>query len=425
MLEKISLFYSKRDFYLFILVCGFILSYSLLIEYNNYTNLTKFDSQVLEATILKQYTKSKVRANGKIKTYQVLKLRSKKGFTFYTTAKQSFPPSQSKKISLEIWAGKISLYEYIHGFFAFSKIHSTNENQSLKQKLNSHIAAQHKDDKVTKIYQALYTASPLSRDLQSTFSTLGISHLLAISGFHLGVLSGLLFFLFKMPYTFFHNRYFPYRSYKRDSFIVISLLLLSYLLFLDTPPSLLRAYVMLVIGFLLYDRGFKIVSMWTLFLTAIIILSFTPRLFFSIGFWLSVSGVFYIFLFLIHFKNLNKIVQFIVVPFWVYLMMLAFSLFIFGNFSIYHPLSVLWTSLFSIFYPLSIVLHLFGFGDLLDPVLLWMLHLSAEGQTVGLSWGIITSFIVLSFLSIWKKSFSFALLGFAVFIFIYAVYNVT
>ena len=236
MLEKVSLFDSKRDFFLFILACGFILSYSLLMEFNNYKNLTKFDSQLIEATVLKQYTKSKMLKNGKMKIYQVLKLKSEKGFSFYTTTKISFPKKKKKKISLEIWASKITFYEYMNSFYAFSKILHRNDNvtPTLKQELNSHIAAKHKNNNVTKIYQALYTASPLSRDLQNIFSTLGVSHLLAISGFHLGVLSTLLFFLFKIPYKFFQNRYFPFRSYRLDSFIIISLLLLTYLLFLDS-----------------------------------------------------------------------------------------------------------------------------------------------------------------------------------------------
>lgn len=427
MLEKVPLFNSKRDFFLFFLTCGFVLFYSLLIEFNNYKNLTKFNSQLIEATILKQYTKSKMRKNGKMRTYQVLKLKSEKGFSFYTTTKISFPESKSQKISLEIWAGKITFYEYMNSFYAFSKILYSNYNQTptLKQELNSHIAAKHKNNNVTKIYQALYTASPLSRDLQNIFSTLGVSHLLAISGFHLGVLSTLLFFLFKIPYKFFQNRCFPFRSYKLDSFIIISLLLLAYLLFLDSPASLLRAYVMLVIGFILYDRGLKVVSMWTLLLTAIIILSFSPRLFFSLGFWLSVSGVFYIFLFLIHFKHFNKVWQFILVPFWVYLMMLPVSLFIFENFSLYHPLSILWTSVFTLFYPLSILLHLIGFPSLLDNALVWILDLNADAREVGLSWEIITSFISLSLLSIWKKGFLYLLLSFALFIFVYAIYNIT
>ena len=181
---------------------------------------------------------------------------------------------------------------------------------------------------------------------------------------------------------------------------------------------------MLVIGFILYDRGFKIISMQTLLLTAIIILSFFPRLFFSLGFWLSVSGVFYIFLFLIHFKHLSKTWQFILVPFWVYLMMLPLSLYIFENFSIYHPLSILWTSLFTLFYPLSIVLHLIGLGNLLDSSLVWLLTLATNEQNMTISWHIMVLFLLLSFLGIWKRLFIWLLLTTGLSILIYSIYNV-
>ncbi|MCD6173213.1 MAG: ComEC/Rec2 family competence protein [Sulfurimonas sp.] len=425
LLEKLSLFNTKKEFFTFVLACGFILTYALLIEYNNYKNLTKFDSQIVYATVLKQYEKTKLTKKGKEKTYQVLKLKSEQGFSFYSTAKKSFPNAKGKKLKLEIWAGKITFYQYLTSFYAFSKIIYTYQTPTLKQNLNSFISSQHTDNDITNIYQALYTATPLETHLQNKFSYLGISHLLAISGFHLGVLSALLFFLLRTPYKFLQNRYFPFRSYKVDSFIIISILLLAYLLFLDSPASLLRAFVMLVIGFVLYDRGYKIISMQTLLLTAILILSFFPRLFFSLGFWLSIFGVFYIFLFLIHFKHLSKIWQFILVPIWVYIMMLPLSLFIFENFSIYHPLSIIWTSLFTIFYPLSILLHLIGFGDLLDSVLLWLLNLNIKTHTISISWHVGILFILTSFLAIRNLFFTYLLSVFAMFIFIYSIYYIT
>jgi competence protein ComEC len=424
-LEKISIFSTKKEFFLFLSFCLFVVTYTLLIEYNNYKNLTKFDSSIVEATVLKQYTKTKTTKKGKIKEYQVLRLKTSSGLHFYTTAKKSLKNIKNKNIRLEIYAGKINFYEYMTSFYAFSKIRNIDETKTLKESLNNYIQTSHTNQNIANIYQALYTASPLSKELQLTFSQLGVSHLLAISGFHLGVLSALLFFLFKTPYKYFQNRYFPYRSYSVDSFVAIAFILLGYLLFLDAPPSLLRAYVMLVIGFVLYNRGFKIVSMWTLFITMILILSFSPRLIFSIGFWLSIFGVFYIFLFLIHFKYLHKLWQFILVPIWVYLMMLPYSLFIFENFSIYHPLSIIWTSLFTLFYPLSIVLHLVGFGDLLDESLLWLLELPTNDINIVLSLETTTAFLLLSLASLWRKTLAYLLALFALLIFNYAIYNVT
>lgn len=424
-LQRLELFSTKKEFFVFLSICAFIFIYALLIEYNNYKNLTRFDTAFVDAQVIKQYKKSKLTKTGKKKTYQVLKLQAKEGFTFYTSVNKNFENIKNKKIKLKIYSSKISFYEYMTMFYAYSRVIHVNKTVSLKEKLNNKISVLHSSEQIASIYKALYTATPLDKELQNLFSKLGVSHLLAISGFHLGVLAALLYIVFKFPYRFLQQRYFPYRSFRIDSFIFVSVSLFIYLIFLDTPPSLLRAYTMLVIGFILYDRGYKIISMQTLLLTVILLLSFSPRLFFSIGFWLSVSGVFYIFLFLIHFKSLSKTWQFVLVPFWVYLMMLPFSLAIFGGFSIYHPLSIIWTTLFSIFYPLSILLHVLCFGDFFDFVLDWLLNLNDTDFLVDIGYMYIGLHVALSLVSVFRKKILYLLLFEAVLIFVYAVYIVT
>nr|WP_321267655.1 ComEC/Rec2 family competence protein [uncultured Sulfurimonas sp.] len=419
-LQRVELF-NKKEFLSFLLLSLLILCYSLLIDFQEYKKLTRFDSYIVDARVLKQYTKTKNK-----KTYQVLKLKTDNGLSFYTGARKSFQDTIGKKLTLEIFAKKITFYEYLTSFYAYSKVKNIKETQTLKQELNSFIASEHKNENISNIYQALFSATPLNRDLQTLFSTLGVSHLLAISGFHLGVLSAILFFILKPIYNFFQDRYFPYRNSKSDIFLIVAFSLLLYLNFLDSPPSLLRAFAMLIIGFILYDRGIKIVSMQTLLLTTILLLAIYPKLLFSLGFWLSISGVFYIFLFMIHFKHLSKIWQFIIIPFWVYILMLPFSLAIFSNFSIYHPLSILWTSLFSIFYPLSILLHLVGAGSFLDGVLESFISLGANQTTLvnfEIKW--LALHIFISLLSIYKRSFIWFLLTLNIFFFIYAINHVT
>jgi len=318
---------------------------------------------------------------------------------------------------LEIYTSHITFSNFFTYFYAYSKILDISNHISMKEKLNKNIYEIHSDKNISNLYQALYTATPIDKNLQTVFSSLGVSHLLAISGFHLGVLSGLLLFLFKYPYQILQNRYFPYRNSKVDIFIAIVGVLFTYLIFLDSPPSLVRAFFMLIIGFILYDRGIKIISMQTLFLTIIILISFFPRLVFSLGFWLSVSGVFYIFLALIYFKNLSKVWQSIIIPIWTYLMMLPFSLVIFGNFSIYHPLSILWTVLFSIFYPLSIFLHIIGFGDIFDTLLKYLIELAKNNRTLNIDNSYLYIHIVLSLASLWKKHILFLLIIYAIWIF--------
>ncbi|MDF1876599.1 ComEC/Rec2 family competence protein [Sulfurimonas sp. SAG-AH-194-L11] len=424
MLEKVSLFQTKRDFFNFFLLACFLLSISLSIEYYNFTQLTKFDSQLVDATVLKQYSKTKVK-KGKLKTYQVLKLKSHSGFTFYTTASKTLKDIKFRDVTMEIWAGKISFYEYMRSFYAFSKILKIHENPTYKSKLNTLISKQHKSQDITLVYQALFTAKPLPIKLQQVFSTLGISHLIAISGFHLSVLSGILFFLIKFPYKFLQKRFFPYRSFTVDSFIFIAISLLVYMLFLDMPPSLLRAFVMLIVGFTLYDRGVKIISMQTLFLTIILILVIFPRLCFNIGFWLSVAGVFYIFLFLLSSEGRSKLWKLLMLPLWLYFTMLPYSIVIFANFSIYHPLSIIWTALFTLFYPIAIFLHLIGNGNLFDPLLSLLMNLKTHMVTIEIDFKFLLIEIGLSLMSIYSKLFLYALILYLFGFFIYTINNVT
>jgi len=421
--KEIALIKSREEFLWLFGILLLLFCFSLLIEFHNYKKLTQFDSAIINATVLKQYKKTKER-RGKLKHYQVLKLKADDGFTFYTTASKKEKNLQEKELKMEIFFRDITFLSYLKSFFAFHKILEVKESSTLKQQLNNFLDTTHKEPQVADIYKALYSATPLKSEEQKIFSTLGVSHLLAISGFHLGVLSALLFFLLKKPYKFFQNRYFPYRNSKKDLFIVVSFILLLYLLFLDSPPSLLRSFSMLIVGFFLYDRGYKVISMQTLLLTIVTLLALSPRLFFELGFWLSVAGVFYIFLFLLHFKEMKNLSKFLILPVWIYLFMLPFSLAIFHNFSLYHPLSIVLSSLFTLFYPLSIFLHIVGFGDLLDGVLTTLLSFGEESQSVVLSMGWLYIYILFSLLSLFKESTLYALYLFNGVLFSYAIWTI-
>ena len=415
-LHKSHLFRSKRDLLNFLALSFAIFCISVSFEFYKYQQLTKFDSNLCDAVVLKQYEKTKLKKNGKIKRYQILKLRSDDGYTFYTTASSHLHNLTNKKIQLEIWAGKIDFYQYLKGFFCFSRILKTYPQNSLKNKISTYIDSQHKNKEISSIYKALFLAIPIDANLQKHFSNLGISHLIAISGFHLGVISFILFFLIKYPYSFIQKRFFPYRSAKLDTFVFIALLLLVYLIFLDYPPSLLRAYAMFIIGFILYERGVEIISMEVLFATTVLLLAIFVKLIFSIGFYLSIAGVFYIFLYFLYFKNLSKTTIFFTLPIWIYLMMLPISLTIFGNFSIYHPLSIVYSVAFSIFYPLSILLHIFGIGYIFDDTLKYILQIDTDATSHTLNISYLFTEVIISFISLFNKKALYVLIIFCIYI---------
>lgn len=419
MLKRISLFSTKKEFFLFLLFCISLLFLSVIFEYKNYVEFIRFDSQIVQATVIKQYTKEK-----NLKIFQVLKLHSDNGLTFYTTAKKSLEPLTDRKIEIEIFPNELSFHDYFTTFFAKSKIKQVYSETSLKQKVNEQISKAHQNQDIANIYQALYTSAAVKQELQTAFSNLGVAHIVSISGFHLGVLSAILYFFLRPIYRFFQSRFFPYRNSKVDLFVIVVFALFSYMIFLDSPPALIRSFGMFVVGFILYDRGIKILSMQTLLVTILLLLAFFPRLAFTLGFWLSSGGVFYIFLFLINFKNLSTLWQLIGISVLVYLFMLPASLFIFQNFTLYHPLSIILSIIFTLFYPLSIFLHFVGYGDFFDSSLEWLLALSKNGTKVELSPYLFLLHVELSFLAIFDKFWMWFLILFSSSIFVYAIYNV-
>ena len=422
-IERVKLFSNAKEYLKFFALSLLLFCLSLLNEYFNYTKLHEFDTYITQATVLKQYTKTK--ADGREKSYQVLKLKSDEGFEFYTIASTKTPSYLGKDIEVEFYTDKIEFLAYLKSFFAFSKITNVPKESTAKEQLLKALSKVHQNDETASIYKALFLAIPLPSHLQQSFANLGISHLVALSGFHLSVLFAIIFFIFKYPYTLLQSHYFPYRNHKRDLFFFTAVLLGFYLFFVAAPPSLLRAYTMLVVVFTLYERGVKLLSMQTLLLTTVILLALFPRLLFSVGFLLSLSGVFYIFLFLHYFAKHSKVWQFLLLPFWVYLMMLPYSLVLFGNFSLYHPLSILITSLFSFFYPLSLFLHFLGEGSLLDSSIEFLLSLEPHAKILQIDSIWLYLHISLSLLSLYKKELLALLVFESLAFFVYAIYYVT
>lgn len=369
-----------REYFFASALALFILFLSLSLEYKHYKQLTQFDDAIVEVEVLKHYTK-----NREGEFYDVLKMRLEEGATFYMTSRAPLKNLVGYRSRVWLLTEDIDFLSYLKGFVTRAKILSISRQKSEKFEFARDLRETHKNEKIAEIYGALFYAIALPHTLQQHFSTLGLSHLLAISGFHLGVLSFILYTLLYFPYTEAQKRWFPYRHRNRDIFLIVALLLGFYLLFLGEVASLMRAYTMLLVGYFLHDRGFKVVSIQTLLVSLITLLVLWPRLFFMMGFWLSVSGVYFIFLYLHYFSSGSKIVHMVLISIWVYLMMTPVSLVLFGNYSLYHPLSIIWSLLFTLFYPLALLLHLIGYGQLLDGLLQYLLAVDTKGVTFAIS----------------------------------------
>ncbi len=384
-----------------------IFSFNIYQKYQDFLDITASKFYTTDAKVLKQY--QKVSKNGK--TYHVLKIKSDDGYSFFTTNYEDLKDINGRDISIGFITDKIDFKSFLSGFYAPSyDIRVYQKEDSFKDSIREFISSQHEDQKMKELFLALFLADPISKDLRFDVSYLGLSHLIAISGFHLGFLFGVLFFLFRYIYIYFQNQYFPYRDVKFDLTVLILVLLSIYMALIDYPPSVVRAFVMMVFGFFLYHRSFKIVSFEVLFVSILAILAAIPEFMFSIGFWFSVSGVFYIYIFLKYFSHLKNWQIFLLLNFWVYIAMIPIVHYIFTIFSFYQLLSPFLTMLFSIFYPVEIFLHIINFGYLLDSLVLKLFSIKGEIYELKTPFWFLLVYIFLSIASIFQKSFIYMIL---------------
>ncbi|WRD02564.1 ComEC/Rec2 family competence protein [Helicobacter pylori] len=356
------------------LLCGVFLSLllvlNLYLEYLNYQKLDFSKPTSLNAQILLQYPKTKDQ-----KTYFVLKLQSK-GMIFYSTIKEPLKNLQYRHAQ---FFGKIkscSFLESLKSCFFQTYSFSLTRKHNFKSHVRHFIDSVHSNALVGNLYRALFIGDSLNKDLRDRANALGINHLLAISGFHLGILSASVYFLFSLFYTPLQQRYFPYRNAFYDIGVLVWVFLLGYLLLLDFLPSFFRAFLMGLLGFLACFFGVRLLSFKLLVLACCIAIALLPKLLFSVGFLLSVCGVWYIFLFLKHtqifFKNssfLMRSFQAISLSALVFLNMLIIAHAFFPMFSPYQLFSIPLGLIFIVFFPLSLFLHAVGLGSLLDNIL--------------------------------------------------------
>ncbi len=143
--------------------------------------------------------------------------------------------------------------------------------------------------------------SALSADMVNAFRTAGMSHIMAVSGLHVGIIMSVIWMLFKpiewgvtllAPVRL--STYYILGGVKRISVIVITIL---YVYYIGAPPSAVRAAVMLSL-FLLGWMLHRPTSAWRcMILAALVLLAWDPWTICSVGFQLSFLAVIGILLF--------------------------------------------------------------------------------------------------------------------------------
>jgi len=400
-LEKPPLFLDYRELLVFVVVMFVLIALRISVLHSEYREFISKPFFFTHAKVLHQYPKE-----GQYGTYKLLKLHTQEGLTLYlSTRNQDF---SNANLRIQIFpTQKIGFAEYLSGFFIkgyIKEVKYSNINV-LKDVLTKSIKVQHTHPDIKEFYLAIYLATPLSREFRQKVATLGVSHLIALSGLHLSILSSVVFFILWLLYHPLQRHYFPYRNAFIDIGLVVLIALGVYTYFVGMPPSLVRSYAMLVLAWIALIVGFELLSFEFLLVVVLLLLALFPKLIVSLSLWFSIAGVFSIYLIDHYTRSIkSKMLKVLLFPIGIYLLMLPLTHLFFDTTSPVQLGSPLLSLFFTFFYPISMALHLIGWGGAMDDVLIKLFELGSESSyTMLLGWEVFLPYLILAFVSIWSR----------------------
>ncbi|MBC2715957.1 MAG: DUF4131 domain-containing protein [Desulfobacteraceae bacterium] len=185
-----------------------------------------------------------------------------------------------------------------NAYTSFKKITIAPSSNNLQKQLSSvrkkisDLITQASDGDANAILNALILGDrqSISKPLREAFNRSGISHILAISGLHIGIVASFAFFLF----TWLLSRFNPFlrHAWTRKGAAVLSLIpIMIYGIMAGMSPSTQRAVIMVGVFLLtfLIEREHDLIN--TVSIAALIILIIAPPSLFSVSFQLSFVAV--------------------------------------------------------------------------------------------------------------------------------------
>ncbi len=342
--------------FLLLLLCA-----NLLWHYHIFKKITAKRSYYAKALVLNQYPKGKK---------QILKLQTKH-LVFYTSTYEKLKDLRDRSVAIVMRSKRLRFADLFRPTYHYAYIRKVYP-KDMRYRIKEAIAVQHGSKLTKELFPALVVATSMSKETRDILARYGISHLVAISGFHLGLLGlvvGMVLGFLLRPLA---QKFAPFTNLSLLIALVVAVLAFGYTAFLGYLPSLVRSFALLLFGSLLAFRGIRLLSFETLAWVVAVVVALFPAFFFRIGFWLSVAGVFMIYLYLHHFSHRPKWRIFFELSVWVFLAMLPMSYAIFHRFASQMLLSPMLSLAFTFLYPLFLLAHIFGVGGMWDFALDWM-----------------------------------------------------
>ncbi|MDR0467428.1 MAG: ComEC/Rec2 family competence protein [Campylobacteraceae bacterium] len=388
---------------LFVFICNIILNYIDFREFKSHSWAT-VRGEIANIIPL-------VAKDGR--AYKRLYVKSDSGHTITIVFWSKEEINLNARVGFRVKTEEVNFGSFLsRKFYAPSVLawHKSQIDSSVKNRIDNFIQKQHDSQIMKELFSTLYLATPISKELRDKVQRFGITHVIAISGYHLGIIFAFLYAIFMPIYRFFQDRYFPYRNARWDISVIIFAFLGYYLWLIDMTPSFLRSYVMGVCGFLFLWRGINVLTFEMLALTTAFLIALFPYLAFNIGFILSVFGVFFIFVFIKHFPKLKVWQTLLLLNLWLFIAMNPIVYYWFNVINIQQWISIPLSILFVIFYPFVTFLHAINQGGLLDGHIINFLSYETKSAFFNTPVWLLAIYVCLAFLSAFRAIFMLPIL---------------
>lgn len=279
--------------------------------------------------------------------------------------------------------------------------------ESIRESVNDALHANLNEDNANVAYGMLFgDKTSMSAETYEAFSFAGVSHMLAVSGLHVGFLVAFITFILSL-----------FRVPDKVNIVIISIFLLCYCVLCDFTASVVRATVMAIVLMLGNLLGAQNDNLSSLSLSGAVILLINPFQLFDYGFQLSFMCVLammtlnkYITAFLVKIKVPRWLSASFSVSFSVNIALIPLTAILFGSINLIGIVSNLFlVPIFSVAFPLlffgafaSALFNFLGFTLFVPNILLHFIRLickfianhSWQIQVLELSYGVVVLMIV-------------------------------
>lgn len=244
----------------------------------------------------------------------------------------------------------------IYYLISISSIENIKNNENLFYKIINYINKRISSYKSRKYLQAFILGKTdlIDIDIKTNYQELGVSHLLAISGMHISLFSGIILLLLKKC-----------RIKEKTSYFITILFLLFYMKLTGNTASVSRAVILFIL--LTFNKifNFKLSTLKIWCFTFIIVVFKNPYNLFDVGFQFSFTVSFYLILLQKRLNSDNYLISLLKVSTISLLVSLPISIYYFYQINI---LSIIWNLIFVplvslIIFPLSLISFIIPYFD--------------------------------------------------------------